>query len=290
MSVVRALIVGGTGQLGARLTRTAPAGWDVVAPSRAELDLTDSASVRTGISRAEPDVIINAAGFTDVDGAERDPDTAFAVNTLGAVHLAEASARSGARLIVISTDYVFDGQARTPYRPDAPTNPLNAYGRTKAEGERETLTRAPGTLVIRTAWLYGPTGRNFVRTMIARMTAGAPLRVVNDQTGAPTSTATLAAAVWRAAALPGATGIHHVTDAGATSWYDFASAIAADGSAMGLVPSNVAITPVTSAEFGAPARRPAYGVLDTSATAAALDLEFPPWRDALQPVLAELRA
>jgi dTDP-4-dehydrorhamnose reductase len=285
---MRALIVGGSGQLGTALRRSVPEGWTISTPNRSVLDLENADSIDTAVQAVKPDVVMHAAGFTDVEAAERDPALAMRINGGGAALLAAAARRYGARLIAVSTDYVFDGRATTPYAPDAPTNPLNAYGRSKLQGEHDVMERAPGSLVVRTSWLYGPTGRNFVRTMLNRMTAGVAVRVVNDQKGAPTSATTLSHALWRAAACPEVQGIHHVTDSGIASWYDFAMAIGAEAQQAGLLKTMPEIVPITSAEYSSATRRPAYSVLQTSGTAAALSLEPISWRAALRAVVGEM--
>jgi dTDP-4-dehydrorhamnose reductase len=285
---MRALIIGGTGQLGTALQRSVPSGCTVIAPPRSTLDLEHGASIETGVREAKPDLIILAGGFTDVEAAERQPALAMRINGDGTAHVAEAAARHGARLIAVSSDYVFDGRARTPYKPDAPTNPLSAYGRSKLQGEREALSRTPASVVLRTAWLYGPTGRNFVRTMFSRMATGTPVRVVNDQTGSPTSTASVARVIWRAAERPDVTGVHHLTDSGSASWYDFAVAIGAEATAAGILSAVPDVVAIASTEYSSAAPRPAYSVLDTSITTAALAVQATPWRDALRDVVREI--
>ena len=283
-----ALIVGSTGQLGIALRRATPPRWSVVAPSRTELDLADAASIRRAVADLRPRLIVNAGGYTDVERAEEEPDVAMAVNGVGAATLAELAHAAGARLITISTDYVFDGCARVPYAPDAQPNPLNAYGRSKLEGERATMAHAPDALILRTSWLYGPTGRNFARTMLHRMRGTEAVRVVNDQTGAPTSTATLAAAIWQAADRRDVRGIQHLSDAGAATWYDFACAIADEARQVGLLGRAPVVEPIPSAAFPQRAKRPTYSVLETRDSWNAIGMSPPEWRVALAGVIHEI--
>jgi dTDP-4-dehydrorhamnose reductase len=281
------LLTGAGGQLGLAVQRAARArGLDLHAIARAELDLADAKAVRARIEALRPAAVINAAAYTAVDRAETEPEAAYAINRDGAAHLATACAALGARLLHVSTDFVFDGRHSSPYRPDDPPNPMGVYGRSKAEGERAVLEiLADRALVLRTAWLYGPHGRNFVSTMLRLMAGADPLRVIADQVGTPTCVDGLAQALL-AALERGVTGIHHWTDAGVASWYDFAVAIQEEAIAAGLLARAVAIEPITTAEYPTPARRPAYSVLDKSDTWRALGFAAPHWRVALRTMLA----
>jgi dTDP-4-dehydrorhamnose reductase len=184
---------------------------------------------------------------------------------------------------------VFDGAASVPYRPEAATNPLSVYGATKLAGERAVLEGLPGrSVVLRTAWVYAAEGANFVRTMLRVMKANGTVRVVADQVGTPTAARGLAEAIWQLVAKPEITGIHHWTDAGVASWYDFAVAIAEEGELLGLVPPDVTVTPIATAEYPTPARRPSYSVLDkTSLTSRGLTPLH--WRKRLRSVLGEMK-
>jgi len=185
---------------------------------------------------------------------------------------------------------VFDGVASTPYRPESATNPLSVYGVTKLAGERAVLEEYPErSLVLRTAWVYAAEGGNFVRTMLRVMNANATVRVVADQVGTPTAARSLAETIWQLVAKPEITGIHHWTDAGVASWYDFAVAIAEEGGLLGLVPPDVTVTPISTAEYPTPARRPSYSVLDkTSLTSRGLTPLH--WRKRLRSVLGEMKS
>lgn len=268
------------GQLGNDLIGVL-AGEQVIGLARADLDITDLDAVARAIERHAPDVVFNTAAWTDVDGAESDEDAATAVNRDGPAALAAACARAGATLIHLSTDYVFDGSATTPYDEDTPTAPRSAYGRSKAAGERAVLDSDVHGYVVRTAWLYGARGRNFVRTM-ARLSGGdAPVTVVDDQRGSPTWTRDLAIGLVALAQARPAPGIYHATSVGDVTWFGFARAIFA---AIGADPDRV--QPVTSSEFPRPAPRPAYSVLgDRRWRAAGLPL-LPPWEQALRAAVA----
>ncbi|HEY6922640.1 MAG TPA: dTDP-4-dehydrorhamnose reductase, partial [Steroidobacteraceae bacterium] len=200
---MRIAITGAGGQVGRSLTSQIPAGVDVLGWSHKDLDIADSGAVMEAVRRYSPEVIINAAAYTAVDRAESEPDLARKINVDGARHLASAARAIGARLIHISTDFVFDGTASVPYKPDASTNPLSAYGATKRDGERAVLDELPEhSAIVRTAWVYAADGSNFVRTMLRVMKANGIVRVVADQVGTPTSAHSLAEVLWRIASNP----------------------------------------------------------------------------------------
>lgn len=279
---MKALIVGAGGQLGRCLVASAPIGAEVMAHGSDTLDVTDRAAVSGMIAQLRPDVVLNAAAYTAVDRAESDEAAALAVNATAVGHLAEATRDCGARLVHVSTDFVFDGRQSHPYAPgDAPA-PLGAYGRTKLAGE---LLAGDGALIVRTAWVYAPTGGNFVRTMLRLMAEREEVRVVADQIGTPTYAPGLAAALWRLAA-DGAMGLHHYTDAGIASWYDFAVAIQEEALAAGMLARPVPVIPITTREYPTPAARPAYSVLDKTATFAALGGAASHWRENLRRLIA----
>jgi dTDP-4-dehydrorhamnose reductase len=284
------LITGASGQVGRALLDSVPPGTELQALTRTQLDICDGDAVRAVMADFRPDLVINAAAYTAVDAAESDPERAAAVNADGPRRLAEsARGLNNCRVLHISTDYVFDGDATEPYRTDATPNPLGVYGRTKLAGERAVLEAlGDRAAVLRTAWVYAPYGRNFLLTMLRLMRAGGPVRVVADQTGTPTAAHSVARALWRVAELPRIHGILHWTDAQATSWYGFATAIAEEATAAGLLPVCPDITPITTAQYPTPARRPMSSVLDIRASATRLGLEAVPWRDSLRATLARL--
>jgi dTDP-4-dehydrorhamnose reductase len=286
---VKVLITGARGQLGQSLLRSAPVGHEVHAAGREELDITNETSVRAITQAVRPDVIVNAAAYTAVDRAEADEVTCLKVNADGPRWLAQSARECGARLLQISTDFVFDGKASAPYLPQAECRPLSAYGRSKRAGEQAVLeTLGERTVVLRTAWVYAAWGSNFVRTMLRLMAERRSVRVVSDQVGSPTSASSVADVLWRLIGRADIHGIHHWTDGGTASWYDFAVAIAAEGTAMKLLPPAIEVVPITTADYPTPARRPAYSVLDTQSTRALLGLHQEPWRTNLRAVLREI--
>jgi dTDP-4-dehydrorhamnose reductase len=286
---LKALATGGDGQLALAWAAAAPPGWSVTALPRARLDVGDAAAVMAVVSQMRPDVILNAAAFTAVDRAQSEAELAWRVNRDGAAHVAAAAAARGARVVHISTDFVFDGAAGRAYRPDDPTAPLGVYGASKLAGEAATLAAAPDALVVRTAWLYSPHGSNFLETMLRLMGGGGEVRVVADQIGTPTSTASLAAGLWDLI-LAKASGVWHFTDAGVASWYDFAQAIAEEALAAGLLDQAPLVSPITTAQRPTPALRPTFSVLDKTRTWDLLGHAAPHWRVSLRRVLAEMKA
>lgn len=285
---MRVLLAGAGGQVGRMLRETCPAAVELIACAHADLDITDERRVRERLTRDRPEVIINAAAYTAVDKAESEPQKARAVNAEGPGHLAASARECGARLIHISTDFVFDGRASTPYRPDAPTRPLSVYGTTKRDGEQAVRDMLPDrSVIVRTAWVYAAEGTNFLRTMLRLMRERDGVRVVADQIGTPTSARPLAEALWSIAARPQVQGVHHWSDAGVASWYDFAVAIAEEGAQLDLLSPRVTVTPITTEEYPTPARRPAYSVLEKRSLSA-LGLIPAHWRQRLREVLQEL--
>jgi dTDP-4-dehydrorhamnose reductase len=268
------LIAGGTGMLGTDLN-AALGGRDVTSLGRAELDVTDLDAVRAAV--AGHDVVINAAAYTKVDDAESNEDAAYAVNAVGAANLATAVAEVGATLVQVSTDYVFDGSATTPYSEGAPVNPVSAYGRTKSEGERLALENNPGaTYIVRTAWLYGEHGPNFAKTMLTLAAKLDTVSVVVDQVGQPTWTKDLANQIVALLDSNAPAGIYHGTNSGVASWNEFAKAVFASA---GL--DSARILPTDSSAFVRPAPRPAFSVLGHDAWAQAGLTPMRDWRDAL---------
>jgi dTDP-4-dehydrorhamnose reductase len=285
---VKVLITGSGGQVGRSLLDSVPAGAVAEGLSHKDLDITDESAVTSCLQRLRPDVIVNAAAYTAVDRAETEPDLAQRGNADGPRHLALAARGIGARLIHISTDFVFDGKSSVPYAPDAPTNPLSTYGRTKRAGEEAVLQALPDTsVVLRTAWVYAAKGSNFLLTMLRIMGAKGAVKVVADQIGTPTSARSVADAIWKIAQLPEVKGIHHWTDAGVASWYDFAVAIAEEAAQRGLLPPTVEVTPIVTAEYPTPARRPGYSVLDKRSLLA-FGIAPVHWRRNLRAVLGEI--
>jgi dTDP-4-dehydrorhamnose reductase len=270
------------------LQAVAPASWKVLACGTRELDVTQSRVVSRLLTTERPAVIIHAAAYTDVDGAEAQAEHAEAVNCAGAANVARAAAEIDARMIYVSTDFVFDGRQGHPYAPEAEPNPLNVYGRSKLAGERE-VARIGGdrALVVRTAWVYSRYGKNFVHTMLRLMRERESLAVVSDQVGTPTWARPLAEALWTAVERPMLHGILHWTDAGVASWYDFAVAIHEEALRVGALSRTVSIRPVRTDEFPRPARRPSYSILDKTTGWAALNGPARHWRLNLRSMLQE---
>lgn len=276
---MRYLITGASGMLGRDL-QAALAGRDVTALRRADLDVTDAAAVAAAVRGH--DVVLNCAAYTKVDDAETHEAEAYAANATGPANLAAASAEHGARLVTISTDYVFDGKATAPYAEDRPRDPINAYGRTKAAGEELALQVHPeGTYVVRTAWLYGEHGPNFARTMLQLAASKDTWSVVDDQLGQPTWTADLAAQLVAMLDAEASAGIYHGTNSGQATWFEFARAVLEES---GLDPER--ITPTDSSAFRRPAARPSYSVLGHGAWTAAGLAPMRPWREALAEAVA----
>ncbi|HVF03310.1 MAG TPA: dTDP-4-dehydrorhamnose reductase [Frankiaceae bacterium] len=280
---LRALVTGAGGQLGADLL--AVLGPSARGLNRAGLDVTDGAAVRAAVgdwalaTRDLPGrpVIFNAAAWTDVDGAETDEDGAYAANAAAPAHLALAAESIGARLVHVSTDYVFPGDATEPYDVDAPTAPRSAYGRTKLAGERAVLATSQASYVVRTAWVYGATGRNFVKTMAKLERERETLSVVDDQRGSPTWSYDLATGLVELVRSDAPGGVYHCTNAGECTWWEFARAVFEE---VGADPERV--TPCTTADFPRPAPRPAYSVLSDRAWRDAGLTPLRSWRDALR--------
>jgi len=273
---MRVLVTGAGGMLGRDVVAAAQAsGLDCVALDRAALDITDSAAAASAIAAHLPEVIVNCAAWTDVDGAEANEAAALAVNGEGAGNLAWAAVARGARLVHVSTDYVFDGTATRPYLESDPTDPQSAYGRTKLAGEHAVLGCGLQNAVVRTAWLFGTGGRNFVATILDRAAGGQrEFAVVEDQIGCPTYTGHLAAKLIEVA-QEGLGGIVHAAASGSCSWNEFARAIL---DAAGL---EATVTATTTAALARPARRPAWSVLGSERGGEPL----PPWREGLEAYL-----
>jgi dTDP-4-dehydrorhamnose reductase len=285
---VKVLVTGAFGQLGSEVAsyfrRREHA---VVAPPKQELNLLRPDQIRQAVTTHKPDWVINCAAWTQVDKAETEAATAFRINRDGAECLAQTVAGCGGRLLHMSTDYVFDGRQRRPYRETDATGPQSVYGRSKLAGEQAVLAALPEAIVLRTAWVYGVRGRNFVKTMLRLAATGQVLRVVKDQTGTPTSAADIAQAI---AALTSCDtrGVFHFTAAGETTWYDFTVAILEEARRIGFGIRTESVLPISTAEYPVAAARPAYSVLDTTRIQACLEGPVPAWRDSLRTMLKEL--
>jgi dTDP-4-dehydrorhamnose reductase len=288
---LKVLLTGATGQVGSAVRASVPPRVELTALTRAQLDIGDEAAVRSAVGSCQPSLLINAAAYTAVDQAESEPAAALAINADGPRYLSRAAeAIPGCRLVHLSTDYVFDGGGAEAYRPTDATHPLSVYGRSKLEGERAVLgILAERAVILRTAWVYAATGRNFLLTMLRLMREPAQVRVVNDQFGSPTSAASIATAIWAIALSPAVRGVLHWTDGGRTTWYDFAVAIAAEARAAGILTTPVNVIPISTAEYPTAARRPANSMLDTRETVAQLGFCPPDWQSALHATVSGMK-
>jgi dTDP-4-dehydrorhamnose reductase len=279
---VRTLVLGGNGMVGrATVAAARRRGWVVGGPDRDEVDITDAAAVDRALADFRPELVVNCAAFTRVDDCEHEREAAFAVNGAAVGTVAAASERAGARLIHVSTDYVFDGKATEPYREEDPTGPRSVYGASKLDGERRALEHA-GAMVVRTSWVFGAGGPNFVATIRGLLAAGqAPLRVVADQVGGPTYAAFLARALLDLGES-GAAGLVHYQNREPVSWFELARAVAR---ALG---DGTEIVPVSTAEFPRPAPRPAWSVLACARFEALVGRPPEPWAPGLAEYLREM--
>ena len=283
---MKILLTGRTGQLGSALAPAlAPLG-ELSAFDRQGLDLSDVRSIGNAIAKAKPGVIVNAAAYTAVDRAERERDLAFSVNCDAVTELARQAKSLDALLVHFSTDYVFDGEKNSPYLEADATAPVSVYGHSKLAGEQAIAASGCRHFIFRTSWVYGPAGRNFLHAILAAARTQPGLRVVNDQHGAPTSSLAIAAAVAQVLASPGVaglpSGIYHLSAAGETTWHGFATEILAG---KGLRNS---VQAITSADYGAPAKRPGNSMLDNSKLTATFGIALADWRQGLKAVLAAI--
>lgn len=288
---MKILLVGANGQVGHELRRSlAPLG-DVVVTTRSgrlegaiaceALDLASTDRIEPLVDRVAPDVVVNAAAYTAVDRAESEPELAMRINAEAPARLAAACARRGIRLVHYSTDYVFDGSATTPYSEDAPTAPLGVYGASKLAGEEAIRASGARHLILRTAWVYGLHGHNFLRTMLRLGAERDTLRVVADQIGCPTPAWLIADVTARLLELAGDDATLNLVASGCTSWHGFAEAIFGQAVERGLLPRAPGVEAIGTSEYPTPAKRPAYSVLDTAALTARVGKPLPDWRDAL---------
>lgn len=284
---MRLLVTGANGQVGHALVRQGGAA--VVGLDRAALDITDREAVRRSVERHAPDLVVNAAAYTAVDRAEAELDAAFAVNRDGPAHLADACAEAGITLIHLSTDYVFDGAKGTPYVETDPVHPLGVYGRSKEAGEEAVRERLGQHVILRTSWVFGDHGQNFVRTILRLGRERDALRVVADQRGNPTSAADIAHAVLQIAERieDASWGTFHFAGQPATTWHGFAEAVLEEARRHGPVRSE-RVEPIPTSAYPTAARRPADTRLDCSKLAAGWGIGAPDWRPALRAVVSSL--
>ena len=285
---MKILVTGVTGQLGSEVAAAFKRlGHELIATDRQSLDFLQPAQAAAFIRSQQPDWVINCAAYTQVDKAESEPEAAFTINRDTPAQLTQAVAEYDGRLLQVSTDFIFDGTQARPYVEDDAPHPLGVYGRSKLEGEQAVLAALPTATVLRTAWVYGAHGHNFVKTMLRLAGAGKPLRVVSDQIGSPTWTTDIVAAI-TALVDRQAAGVYHFTAAGETSWHGFATAILKDAADIGFEINTDRVEPISTAEYPLPATRPAYSVLNTGKIKPCLSAPVPEWRDSLKNMLQEL--
>lgn len=282
---MKIVLFGAGGQVGQALQACAPGNAQITALTRADVDLADLNAVVSALTGLSFDWLVNAAAYTAVDKAESEPDRARAINADAVAAMAEAARAANARFAHISTDFVFDGHSSTPYKPGDAPNPLSVYGQTKYQGE---IAAGPDALIVRISWVYRAGHGNFVSTMLRLMESKPALSVVADQIGSPTSADTVARALWTLIAQ-GQKGVLHYSDSGVASWYDFAVAIQEEALALGLLETAIPITPINTAQYPTPAKRPAYSVMDKTDTWAALGAPAPHWRSALRDMLKQVK-
>ena len=285
-----ALVTGSHSQLARCMAMAdSPPGWRGNFWPRGELDITDTQQLEAVLTETNPNCVINTAAYTAVDRAESEADQAWRVNAEGVANLADWCAAHGARLIHISTDFVFDGRGKTPYSPEAEPAPLGAYGASKLAGEREVVKLPPGQgIIVRTSWLYSEFGNNFVKTMLKLLAERDELSVVGDQTGCPTSAHSLAALVWKIVCVPARSGLYHWHDGGEMSWFEFAREIQQLGTAAGALSRKIPLQPIAAAAYPTAAVRPAYSAMDRSRTLEHYGMPERDWRAELIRVVSAL--
>jgi dTDP-4-dehydrorhamnose reductase len=279
---LKILLTGREGQVGWELQRSLVALGDVVATNRHELDLCDSTAIRRTVREARPDIIVNAAAYTAVDNAESERDIAAQVNGIAPAILAEQAKVLGALLVHYSTDYVFDGSKQAPYKEEDTPNPLSVYGRTKLEGEQAIAASKCRHLIFRTSWVYASRGRNFLLAILKAAREKPELRVVDDQFGAPTSSAAIAEATARVLRAGGPEGLYHMSAIGRTTWFNFAQAI------LHKVAIDTPVVPIRSDQYPAKAKRPRNSVLDNARLKQAFGVSLPGWESQLEQVISQV--
>lgn len=290
---MKILVIGARGQLGSDLVPLIEkAGFEALPYASSALDITDREKVIAEAARTRPDVIVNCAAYTKVDLAENEKDRAFAVNADGPKNLALAAKAAGSALIHVSTDFVFDGSKPSPYAETDGTNPLSVYGQSKLRGELEVARNLQRHFIVRTSWLYGVSGHNFVKTIIKYGAEREVLKVVYDQAGTPTWSFDLASALMDIIKAEGngrgSYGIYHYSNEGVASWYDFAELILEEARRKGVHLKCSRIEPILTAEYPTPARRPAYSVFDKKKIKETFGITIPHWRVSLRKMLNEL--
>lgn len=285
---MRAIITGSSGQLGVELLKTAPQGIEAIGLSHQQGDVTHPRQLDEAFRTHRPSVVINAAAYTDVDASETHPELAEAINAIGAGNVARAATKVGARTIHISTDYVFDGRQTTPYGPDAETNPVNFYGKSKLSGEKATLLESPSAVIVRTAWLYAPTGKTFLTRTVETLRSGVAPKAIDDKWGSPTLSKDLAEILWLCVTDQSINGTYHFANLGSVSRYEIACEIRRlllQASPASALPK---VIPVSTAEYKDAAPRPVHSALDSSWLLRRLSLAPRDWKVALAEAMSRL--
>jgi dTDP-4-dehydrorhamnose reductase len=291
---MRVLLTGASGQVGHEIERLALAGFDLLARTSSQLDITDASAVLAAASDFKPDIIMNAAAYTAVDQAESESECAWSVNKTGPTNLAKAAQNVGAAVFHLSTDYVFAGDSKCAYRETDAPGPTGVYGASKLAGEQALMAEVQRSLILRTSWVFGVHGKNFVKTMLKMGAEREELRVVADQRGSPTSAASIANCLWALAAHYRKAGdlqwgTYHFAGSPACTWHDFAQEILNRALQSGLLHRLPVLCPITTQDYPTPAQRPAFSVLDCSQIQHTFGISQPDWRDDLDEVLEQLR-
>lgn len=291
---MKVLVLGGGGQVARAVAAACPAQHSVIVKTRQQLDVTADDALIATLADSGAEWVVNGAAYTAVDRAESEPEAARTLNQTAVRALAGAAALAGCRLLHLSTDFVFDGATNRAYLPTDEPHPLSVYGATKRGGELEILELGGlgprgDALILRTAWVYAATGKNFALTMLRLMREKDEVRVVADQIGTPTWATSIAEAIWGLIDAAAASGIYHWTDAGLATWYDFAVAIQDEALTRGLLQRAVPVVPIATADYPTPARRPRFSVLNTESTRAAINAPARHWRHSLRKMMDELR-
>jgi dTDP-4-dehydrorhamnose reductase len=286
---MKVLITGKGGQLAWELDQLKPETYEVISVGKNELDITNEKLVADFIAFTKPDLVINAAAYTAVDLAEKENELAYAVNELGVKYLAQACKKIDARILHISTDFVFDGCSTNPYKTDSKPNPLNVYGASKLAGDKVLNEILPeSSVIVRTAWVYSVNGNNFVKSMLRLMQEKPQLDIIYDQVGTPTWAKGLAQWLWIVASKHEVTGTYHWTDAGVASWYDFAIAIQELGIEKGLLTEAIPVLPILATAYPTPAKRPVFSVIDKASAEGVSGLNTVHWRKHLSSMMDDL--
>ncbi|GKW13274.1 NAD(P)-dependent oxidoreductase [Pectobacterium carotovorum subsp. carotovorum] len=281
---MKILLTGANGQLGRCFQDRLPVGWKILATDSSELDITDLAHVEQAVKDFQPDAIVNAAAYTAVDKAESEPELAEKINTTGPENLAVVASKQGIRLVHVSTDYVFDGNATEPYNEDSATNPLSVYGKTKLAGEQAVTQAAPEAIIVRTAWVFSEYGNNFVKTMLRLAKERDALSIVADQRGCPTYAGDLAQAIISLLEKNAKGGIYHYCGDEEVSWYEFAEEIFKFAERKSIAAKIPTLKPITTEQYPTPAQRPVFSILSCEKIKK-MNIHLSGWKKSLEAII-----